>query len=692
MRNPEFDTLEHIIAAAAEQVRPPERVTVTEAAEMWRHMDNPGNYVGPYTRTLAPAMVEPNDILTSDEFTAMVLAGPAQCAKTEGVMSWVTYSAIHDPADMMIIPPTNAAARDFSKRRLNRLYRDTPELKKRLLSGTHGTNVFDTQFRSGMLLTLGHPSSSELAGKPIPRLWLTDYDRMPQDIDGEGSPFDLARKRTQTFRRFGMTVAESSPSFEVSDPKWMGTTKHEAPPTTGILALYNRGDRRRYYWRCPHCDTAFEPEFKYLIWPDEGDDVFKGENAVMACPHCAGEIPHSMKSKLNLEGKWIKDGMTWEEDGSVSGVPFRSDIASFWLKGVAASFADWKTLVINFIKASEEYEKTGSEEALKTTTNVDQGDPYVSKSAQATRLPEELKNRAEDWGGSDKEPVVPEGVRFLVATIDVQGGHKACFVVHVYGVGVAGDIWHVDMRKIRKSKRLDDDGDPLPIDPAAYPEDWHVLVEQVIEHTYPLGDGSPRRMQIKLTGCDSGGADGVTTNAYKFFRYLKKETQHALRFQLLKGEANPKAQRYKISHPDSQRRDRHAGARGDIPVGFINSNLQKDTVSTMLGRTEPGGGMIHFPHWAPDWLYTQLTAEVRTPKGWVAVARKRNEAFDLLYYCVSLLLDVRIKIEQINWDKAPGWAQVWDKNDMVIEGESAGFVVKAKKAKKSLRNLGDRLA
>ena len=42
----------------------------------------------------------------------------------------------------------------------------------------------------------------------------------------------------------GMTAAESSPGRVITDAKWIRKTPHEAPPTTGILSLYNRGDRR----------------------------------------------------------------------------------------------------------------------------------------------------------------------------------------------------------------------------------------------------------------------------------------------------------------------------------------------------------------------------------------------------------------------------------------------------------------
>lgn len=64
---------------------------------------------------------------------------------------------------------------------------------------------------------------------------LTDYDRFPEDIDGEGDGFSLASKRTTTFMSAGMTLAESSPGREITDVKWRRSSPHEAPPTTGIL-------------------------------------------------------------------------------------------------------------------------------------------------------------------------------------------------------------------------------------------------------------------------------------------------------------------------------------------------------------------------------------------------------------------------------------------------------------------------
>ncbi len=669
LKGPDFATLEEIMLAASDSVRPPERLTVSQAAVRYRELNNPGSYVGPWTNEKTPYAVEVMDTFTSLDYQAVVFVGPARIGKTDILLNWIGHTAICDPADMLVVHMTQNTARDWSQGDLSKMFRHSPQIGAKVAPGRHNRNVHDVRFSSGMRLLIKWPTITELSGKTVPRVMLTDYDRMPMDIDKEGPPFDLAMKRTQTFKRYGMTVAESSPGRDITTPQWVAKSAHEAPPTTGILELYNRGDRRRWYWRCPFCKHSFEPDFKLLNYPSSVDPKDAAEQVTMACPHCSMDIEPSYKAELNAKGRWLRDGQIWMPDNTIVGAGSRSNIASFWLKGPAAAFQDWSSIVEKYLRARAAFEKTQDEGPLKATVNTDQGLPYLPQAVAATRLPEELKARAQDWGGSQETPVVPIGTRFLVATIDVQAGSRAAFVVQVHGIGVNGDVYLVDMFRIRKSNRVDQDGVPELIDPASYLEDWQLLVPEVIERTYPLGDGSGRRMSIKFTGCDSGGKAGVTTNAYNFWRRLRDENDrgHHARFLLIKGEPSKSAPRVRLGYPDSNQKDRNSGARGDVPVLFINSTQVKDMAYGMLGRTEPRGGAVFFPHWAPDWLYTQLTAEVRTDKGWDPTQKRRNEAWDLLYYCLGLCLHSVIRIEHIDWENPPGWAKDWDQNDLVFD-------------------------
>lgn len=653
-----------IILDCAEILRPAERISVADAAAKYRQVNSPGAYVGPWLNSKVPYMRDPMDVFASDEYTGMVFVGPAQCGKTDGLLiNTILYSVIIDPMDMMIVSPTRDAARDFSMRRVDRLNVYSPEVGRLMMPGGDADNKFDKQYRNGMILSISWPTPTELAGKPIGRVVITDRDRIDDDVGGDGEVFDLAEKRTTTFKSNAMTVAESSPSREVEDLKWIARTPHEAPPCKGILGLYNRGDRRRWYWSCPHCDHYFEGKFDHLKYErEEGvSNLEVAETTRMECPACLYRIHPDERYEMNLWGMWLKDGEAIDGFGRRFGVGARSMIASFWLRGVAASFITWKKLVFNYLNAMDHFEATMDEGALKKFYNNDLGEPFISKNNADIRLPEDLKARA------DRIPAhlanhVPEHVRFLIALVDVQ---KNGFVVQVIGIipGTPFDMVLIDRFNIIKSKRLDQDGDPYPCRPATYAEDWDLLEQMVMNKEYPLEDGSGRMMSIKITGCDSGGEAGVTSRAYEYWRKLLGEGKHH-RFVLVKGDPKPGQPLTRLGYPDTNRKDQKSGARGEIPVLFFNSNMLKDDLDGRLDVVEPGKGMVRFPDWLPDSFYNEMCSEIRTPKGWEKTV-PRNEAWDLFYYAIGLCKSQFIRIDALNWDNPPRWASPWDTNDFV---------------------------
>ncbi|MEB5590114.1 terminase gpA endonuclease subunit, partial [Klebsiella pneumoniae] len=73
----------------------------------------------------------------------------------------------------------------------------------------------------------------------------------------------------------------------------------------------------------------------------------------------------------------------------------------------------------------QEYESTQSEETLKTVVNTDFGRPYLPRASLEQRKSELLERRAEDV----PKRSVPDGVLFMTATVDVQGGKSRRFVV-----------------------------------------------------------------------------------------------------------------------------------------------------------------------------------------------------------------------------------------------------------------------
>ncbi|HBA7937513.1 TPA: phage terminase large subunit family protein [Escherichia coli] len=669
-------------------LRAPRRMRVADAvAQYMRVPMGAGNSV-PWDPLVAPYVIEPMNCLASREYDAVIFVGPARTGKTIGLIDgWVIYNVICDPADMLIIQMTEEKAREHSKKRLARTFRVSPEVVSRLSPNKNDNNVYDRTFLAGNYLKIGWPSVNIMSSSDYKCVALTDYDRFPEDIDGEGDAFSLASKRTTTFMSSGMTLVESSPGRDVKDVKWRRTSPHEAPPTTGILSLYNRGDRRRWYWPCPHCGEYFQPCGDVVAgFRDIADPVLASEAAYIQCPSCSGRIMPEQKRELNGRGVWLRDGESINADGSRYGDPRRSRIASFWMEGPAAAYQTLSQLVYKLLTAEQEYETTGSEETLKTVINTDWGLPYLPRASMEQRKSELLEQRAEPVPSRS----VPDGVNFLVATVDVQAGRHRRFVVQVTGYGSRGERWIIDRYNITQSLRSDCDGESQRIDPASYPEDWDVLLTDVFHKSWPLASDPSQQMRLMAMAVDSGGEDGVTDNAYKFWRRCRRDGL-GKRIYLFKGDGIRRAKLITRTFPDNTgRTGRRAQAAGDVPLWLLQTDALKDRVNNALWRDSPGPGYVHFPDWLGSWFYDELTYEERSSDGkWSKPGRGANEAFDLMVYAEALV--ILHGYEKIRWPDAPEWAsrETWlecvpDRTEPSPSPEPVSTPVKKQKRKKTV--------
>ncbi|HBD0344641.1 TPA: phage terminase large subunit family protein [Escherichia coli] len=669
-------------------LRAPRRMLVADAvAQYMRVPMGAGNSV-PWDPLVAPYVIEPMNCLASREYDAVIFVGPARTGKTIGLIDgWVIYNVICDPADMLIIQMTEEKAREHSKKRLARTFRVSPEVVSRLSPNKNDNNVYDRTFLAGNYLKIGWPSVNIMSSSDYKCVALTDYDRFPEDIDGEGDAFSLASKRTTTFMSSGMTLVESSPGRDVKDVKWRRTSPHEAPPTTGILSLYNRGDRRRWYWPCPHCGEYFQPCGDVVAgFRDIADPVLASEAAYIQCPSCSGRIMPEQKRELNGRGVWLRDGESINADGSRYGDPRRSRIASFWMEGPAAAYQTLSQLVYKLLTAEQEYETTGSEETLKTVINTDWGLPYLPRASMEQRKSELLEQRAEPVPSRS----VPDGVNFLVATVDVQAGRHRRFVVQVTGYCSRGERWIIDRYNITQSLRGDSDGESQRIDPASYPEDWDVLLTDVFHKSWPLASDPSQQMRLMAMAVDSGGEDGVTDNAYKFWRRCRRDGL-GKRIYLFKGDSIRRAKLITRTFPDNTgRTGRRAQAAGDVPLWLLQTDALKDRVNNALWRDSPGPGYVHFPDWLGSWFYDELTYEERSSDGkWSKPGRGANEAFDLMVYAEALV--ILHGYEKIRWPDAPEWAsrETWlecvpDSTEPSPSPEPVSTPVKKQKRKKTV--------
>jgi phage terminase large subunit GpA-like protein len=102
--------------------------------------------------------------------------------------------------------------------------------------------------------------------------------------------------------------------------------------------------------------------------------------------------------------------------------------------------------------------------------------------------------------------------------------------------------------------------------------------------------------------------------------------------------------------------------------------------------------MVRFPAWLPDHFFVELCAETRTPKGWEATIRRRNEAWDLCYYAIGLCVSPVLRVEQIDWNSPPGWASPWATNDLIAATATEERFARRKTSSYDFKKLGNKLA
>src|SRR5574344_2463647 len=146
-----MQTLGELIVEVATVFQPPERLTVTEAAQKYVTLKNPPRYEGPYLPELTPYMVEPQNMTQSPDHTALIFCGPAQSGKSEALIlnTWA-YHVKCNPMDMLLYGPSQTAARDFSMRRIDRLHRNSPAIGQEVPSRSDD-NTHDKTYRSGII-------------------------------------------------------------------------------------------------------------------------------------------------------------------------------------------------------------------------------------------------------------------------------------------------------------------------------------------------------------------------------------------------------------------------------------------------------------------------------------------------------------------------------------------------------------
>lgn len=372
----------------------------------------------------------------------ITVQGCTQLLKTEFINNVVGYFIHQDPAPMLVMQPTVNLGESWSKDRLDKMIRDTPELKELVRdkkSRDSDNTILHKGFPGGHVTIVGSNSPVDLASRPIRVVLCDEVDKYPESAGKEGDPITLASERAATFWNW-LVIAVCSPTID-------GRSR--------INQEYEQSDKRVYNVPCIECGYAHEMEWKNVRWPS-GQPEF----ALYHCPEC--------------QTAWSEQDRQWSINNGywIATAEFRGH-AGFRVSKLVSPWEPVSALAIKFVGAQKNPEK------LKTFINTQLAETWKEKGEAPDW--KRLYDRRESYDLNS----VNEKVAFLTAGVDVQ---KDRLEVEVVGWGRDKQSWSVDYSVIM--------GD------TATKEPWNKLEAQFLNKTWRTPDG--RELQVRMMAVDSG--------------------------------------------------------------------------------------------------------------------------------------------------------------------------------------------
>lgn len=506
----------------------------------------------------------------------VILAG-SQVGKTEILLNSTGHYIEADPAPILIVLPTLDIAKSWSRDRLDPMLRDTPVLRGKIPSARKrdsGNTVLHKKFPGGQITLAGSNSPASLSSRPKRVVFCDEIDRFARSAGSEGDPISLAFRRAQTFWNKRLVVA-SSPTDVGDSP---------------ICDRYEQTDKRIYLLRCHACGEEHEPQWENVAIDEALPVDLRAATAAYHCPHCGVVWTDVQRWAAVGSGRWQATA------------PFTGK-AGFRLNALHSPWVTIRGLVADYFAAK------GDREKEKTFYNTMLGRPWRER-GEAPEW-ERLYERREDWPAS----IVPQGVLFLTAGVDVQGDRLEA---RVWGWGRDRQSWLIERRII-----LDDRGRPAEV--------WAEL-GRLLDTTWQHESGADLRL-VRMA-VDSG------YRALEVYAFVRKHGGGG-RVMAIKGDPRVAAA---LGVPRKADVGRDGKARG-VKVWPVSPGPLKEQFYRWLrlnrgldGEAAPAG-YVHLPAWAGDDELRQLTAEEQLPaakrKGgpeWALLPGRRNEALDCRVY------------------------------------------------------------
>jgi phage terminase large subunit GpA-like protein len=543
---------------------------------------------------VAPFACGPMDAFTDPQVERITLMASARSVKTEILLNMLGYVICQDPGPVLWVGPTEKSVKRAC-RRIQKMIKESSELAR------HLTGNQDDLQKKGIILdnleiifaTAG--SAADLGEFEARYIFEDETDKYPADVEGQGSPTQMAEMRGRTFWNRKIVTA-CTPTI----------------PEGFINTDYQRSDRRRYWVPCPGCGGYQVLDFwqvkhrgaKRLEWPKDKrhPDYIKLERpAVYECLHCQAEIEQGKLPGMLARGNWLPEG--WDPQMQTP-PPLTSHVGYQW-NALNSPFATLAEIAAKYWEVKEDREQ------YKTFVNLWLGLPWkeLVKPREASALLELCTRRP--------ALEVPDNTLALTAGIDNQ---RRGFWCSIWAWELTGS-GAVNQHLIRYG----------------WLSDFTELEIWLFQDVYRTRDGS-LAYPVWRGALDTGGGEGeagdasLTEQAYEWLR-LKGQG----RVFGIKGASRALAGGRKMV---MNLIDRMPGQGRPIPGGIrlwsLDTNALKDA---FWSRVESGRVFFHAD--TGEDFVRQLTAEAkeRDKRGrwlWAQQGRQANHYLDTIIYALAM--------------------------------------------------------
>jgi phage terminase large subunit GpA-like protein len=528
----------------------------------------------PYTKFIMDALTP------GSPWTEVRWMKATQVAGTEVGNNFVGCVIEHYPANIMYVMPTVDTLKKNSKLRLDTLFEDTPslrELVKEKRSRDSGNTLLMKEYPNGAMVLTGGNSAAGMRSIPARYLFLDEIDAFPDDVDGEGDPISLLRKRMNA-------QGDRKKVFMVSSPTVKGKSRIERE--------LRRGQLHNYFVPCLFCG-----EYQILIWDNLSYEIGEQGEALdvgYKCSVCEGKHYEYHKTEMLERGEWrlVNSGPD-KKALSVHTSSLYSPVGFF----------SWEECVNDYLASYKD------QSTYKTHINTIRGEVWEEN----LEMPdwEKLPAKEEDY---EKCTAPVKGI--LIGAVDRQGDR---FEIHIWLWTKNREKYVVDYRVVPADMK----------DLKSYDHLNRLLDEEFIV--------AGRAQKIKVLSVDTGGHDvSVCYDWYQINRssriLLVKGSSHKMQTVL---------EPPKPTQVNKAGKRIYSGVKvWMVGTNVIKSEIYSALKIPKSQGPEYPYGYIHFPRNMGDEYYQQLTSEAlkrtRTKSGvyrydWEKV-RNRNEALDTTVY------------------------------------------------------------